>query len=56
MESVRARRYGTGLSCPVRVRLKKSSFESVETRLSELEMNLSDYVRELIRADIGVNV
>lgn len=47
---------GSGSSRASLLRLKSQSFGSVETRLAELEMNLSDYVRELIRQDIGVEV
>ena len=47
---------GSGSSSASLLRLKTSSISSVETRLTELEMTLPDYLRELIRQDIGVHV
>jgi hypothetical protein len=54
MVEVKNRRRGSGSSHPLRVRLKSHSINSIDTRLAELEMNLSEYVRELIRQDIGI--
>jgi hypothetical protein len=56
MECVNRRVRGSGLSCASTLRLKSHSIGSVETRLAELEMTLPDYLRELIRQDIGVSV
>jgi len=39
-----------------RIRLYRTGQESISRRLSELDMSLSQYVRLLIREDIGVRV
>ena len=56
MERVKRRVKGSGSSRASLLRLKSASLGSVETRLQELEMNLPDYLRELIRQDIGIQV
>ena len=41
----------------VRINFKAGAMDSIDVRLSELKItNLSDYVRQLVRQDIGVNV
>jgi hypothetical protein len=47
---------GTGPSDQVQFRIKQTSFDSVQNRLSELDVNLSDYLRTLVQKDIGVKV